>query len=468
MRLALDIESSTPLFAQISGHFRHSIVSGNLPAGTRLPAVRTLARSLGVNRGTVENAYAELIADGLLTSRQGSGYYVLPHAPEEGWPARSEGWPAWQGRLHYDGFEAMSAYLPEASRETDWIALDGGTCDPRLFPLEEFRKLFGRVMRRDGVGAVKYGEIAGYRPLRATLAQVLASQGIATGPDRILITSGSQQALSLISQLLLAPGDDVVVEGPTYAGALDVFRARGARIHTVRVDDEGMDMDALEAVLGQHRPRLVYTIPNFHNPTGDCLDGHRRRQLISLAGRYDVPILEDDYVGDIRYEGRAQPTLKSLDPDGRVIYVSTFSKMLVPGLRVGFVVADGPVLGHLLRSKRCHDLATCNLVQRALRDYVSVGRYHAHLQRSCTIYRRRRDTMLAALEEYMPRGTTWMRPKGGLFVWAGRQFLCGPGRGGGVHAPEFRLEYRRGHRRGSPAAGGRRAESHGEWGHPII
>ena len=179
-----------------------------------------------------------------------------------------------------------------------------------------------------------------------------------------------------------------------------------------------MDVDELEEILARHRPGLIYTIPNFHNPTGACLDGQRRRRLISLAGRFDVPVLEDDYVGDIRYEGHAQPTLKSLDPDGRVIYMSTFSKMLIPGLRVGFVVADGPVYGHLLRSKRCHDLATCNLIQRALKDYVSVGRYAAHLQRSCTLYRRRRDAMLAALERHMPDGSSWVRPKGGLFVWA--------------------------------------------------
>ena len=418
MRLALDPELRQPLYTQISGHFRDSILTDNLRPGVRLPAVRALAASLGVNRATVESAYAELVAEGLVTSRQGSGFYVLPHAPGEPARARRSGdWPAWQERLRYGGYEAMSAYLPEVSRQTDWIALDGGACDPRLFPMDEFRRMLSQVMRRDGVAAVEYGEIAGYRPLRATLAQVLATQGIQTGADNILITAGSQQALSLITGLILSPGDAVVVEGPTYAGALDVFRARGLRILTVGVDEDGMDMPELEAALSGHRPGLIYTIPNFHNPTGACLDGQRRRQLISLAGRYDVPILEDDYVGDIRYEGKAQPTLKSLDPDGRVIYMSTFSKMLIPGLRVGFVVADGPVYDHLLRSKRCHDLATCNLIQRALRDYVSVGRYHAHLQRSCTLYRRRRDAMLAALERHMPDGTTWTRPKGGLFVW---------------------------------------------------
>jgi GntR family transcriptional regulator/MocR family aminotransferase len=311
----------------------------------------------------------------------------------------------------------MNAYLPEVSRQTDWIALDGGACDPRLFPMDEFRRLLGQVMRRDGAAAVEYGEIAGFGPLRATLAQVLASQGIQTGPGNILITAGSQQALSLVAGLILPPGSSVVVERPTYAGALDVFRSRELRIHTVGLDEDGLDMDELEGILDRHKPGLIYTIPNFHNPTGACLSGQRRRQLISLAGRFDVPVLEDDYVGDIRYEGHAQPTLKSLDPDGRVIYMSTFSKMLIPGLRVGFVVADGPVYAHLLRSKRCHDLATCNLIQRALKDYVSVGRYHAHLQRSCTLYRRRRDAMLAALERHMPSGARWTRPKGGLFVW---------------------------------------------------
>jgi GntR family transcriptional regulator / MocR family aminotransferase len=418
MRLALDPRSSQPVYAQISGHFRAAILADNLRPGVRLPAVRTLAANLGVSRGTVESAYAELMAEGLVTSRQGSGYYVLPHAPGEvGIPPRSEGWPAWQDRLSYTGFEAMSAYLPEVSRQTDWIALDGGACDPRLFPMHEFRRLLGQVMRRDGVAAVEYGEIAGFGPLRATLAQVLASQGIQTGPGNILITAGSQQALSLVAGLILPPGSSVVVERPTYAGALDVFRSRGLRIHTVGLDEDGMDMDELEEILVRHKPGLIYTIPNFHNPTGTCLSGQRRRQLISLAGRFDVPVLEDDYVGDIRYEGHAQPTLKSLDPDGRVIYMSTFSKMLIPGLRVGFVVADGPVYAHLLRSKRCHDLATCNLIQRALKDYVSVGRYHAHLQRSCVLYRRRRDAMLAALEQHLPPGSSWLRPKGGLFVW---------------------------------------------------
>lgn len=418
MRIPLDFQSAEPLYRQISRNFRDSIMAGYLRPGSRLPAVRVLAAALGVNRATVESAYGELTAEGLVCPRQGSGCYVLPPSPGgRSKPLPAGQWPAWQSRLRYQGAEAMSAYLPEVSRQTDWIALDGGACDPRLFALDEFRRIMNQVLRRDGTAAVEYGEIGGYLPLRDTLAQVLASQGMQTRADNILITAGSQQALSLVAQLVLQPGDAVVVERPTYAGALDVFRARGLCIHCVGIDDEGMNLDELEAILARHKPGLIYTIPNFHNPTGACLSGHRRRQLISLAGRFDVPILEDDYVGDIRYEGHAQPTLKSLDPDGRVIYVSTFSKMLIPGLRVGFVVADGPVYDHLLRSKRGHDLATSNLIQRVLKAYVSVGRYQAHLQRSCSVYRKRRDAMLTALERHMPAGATWLRPKGGLFVW---------------------------------------------------
>jgi GntR family transcriptional regulator/MocR family aminotransferase len=178
-----------------------------------------------------------------------------------------------------------------------------------------------------------------------------------------------------------------------------------------------MQVEELEKLLQQHHPKLIYTIPNFHNPTGTCLTGPRRRQLLVLADRYNVPILEDDFVGDLRYEGRTQPALKALDPGGRVIYVSTFSKMLMPGLRVGFLAAEGPIYDCLVNFKRVNDLATSTLVQRALEAYVTVGRYQAHLRRSCQIFRRRRDAMLLAIRRYLPAGVRFDPPQGGLFIW---------------------------------------------------
>ncbi|HEX2981227.1 MAG TPA: PLP-dependent aminotransferase family protein, partial [Anaerolineaceae bacterium] len=257
----------------------------------------------------------------------------------------------------------------------------------------------------------------GFPPLRATIASILSSQGIQAHADNVLITAGSQQGLSLVAQLLLRPGDAIFVESPTYSAAIDLFRALGFKVVGIPVDENGMQVEALENLLQLHHPKLIYTIPNFQNPTGACLSAPRRRQLIALADRYNVPILEDDFVGDLRYDGRVQPALKSLDPGGRVIYVSTFSKMLMPGLRVGYLLADGPVYDALLNFKRVNDLATSNLVQRALEDYVTVGRHQAHLRRSCQVYRKRRDAMLQAIHRHLPARVRANNPLGGLFLW---------------------------------------------------
>ena len=216
---------------------------------------------------------------------------------------------------------------------------------------------------------------------------------------------------------MLKPGDAILVENPTYGIALDLFRLNQLKIVGVPVDRLGMQVEMLERLLQQHHPSLIYTIPNFHDPTGACMSLSRRHQLIALADRYNVPILEDDFVGDLRYDGRALPALKSLDPGGRVIYVSTFSKMLMPGLRVGFLAAEGPVYDALVDCKHINDLATSNLYQRAVEAYVTVGSYQAHLRRSCQIYRKRRDAMLQALNRYFPASAGVIPPQGGLFLW---------------------------------------------------
>lgn len=422
MRIPLDRQSSTPLYQQIESYLRQSILLGNLAPDTRLPASRRLARDLGVNRITVESAYAGLESDGLIFSRVGSGTYVLPPGPlpplAEADPA--EPWPLWQQRLQ--GRQPLHVYtLPDdllaRSGHPQPISFASGIGDPQSFPVGEFRKTLQAVMRRDGIAALEYGDRRGYPPLRSTIAHVLASQGIAVHPESVLITAGSQQALALVAQTLLKPGDAVLVESPTYSQGLDLFDLLGLNVVGIPVDEHGMQVEQLEKLLQQHHPRLIYTIPNFHNPTGVCLSTARRRQLITLADRYNVPIVEDDFVGDLRYEGRTLPALKSLDPGGRVIYISTFSKMLMPGLRVGFLVADGPVYERLAYAKRTNDLATSNLIQRALEAYVTVGRYQAHLRRSCLAYRKRLEAMLQAIHRHLPASVAWVPPQGGLFVW---------------------------------------------------
>lgn len=423
MRIPLDRQSSTPLYEQIETYLRQGILSGSLTADTRLPASRQLARDLGVNRITVENAYAELETDGLIYSRMGSGTYVLPPSPLLTLSKEGPGapWPLWQQSIEFQDratkYKPADVMLKRTTRHPHPINFDSGIGDAHLFPAEDFRKVLQTVMRRDGIAALDYGEPNGQGALRETIAHILASQGLQTQPENVLITAGSQQALSLISQLLLKPGDVILVESPTYSGALDLFRSLDFRVVGIPMDGQGMKVEMLEKLLQQHHPKLIYTIPNFHNPTGTCLSSQRRHQLIILADRYNIPILEDDFVGDLRYEGRAQPALKALDPGGRVIYINTFSKILMPGLRVGFLIAEGPVYNALVNFKRVNDLATSTLVQRAVEAYVTVGRYQAHLRRSCQIFRKRRDAMLLAIRRYLPSEVRFDTPLGGLFIW---------------------------------------------------
>lgn len=421
MRIPIDPQSSVPLYKQIEDHLRRAIQSGSLPVNTRLPSTRQLADELGVSRITVKNAYDTLTSEGLIASQEGSGTYVSP--PFEPVAARradeNTQWPLWQQNLivptDREGALHLSPVRPP--RNLPVISFSG-VGDPDHYPIQDMYKALQTVIRRDGIKAFEYGELQqGYYPLRETIAQLLASQSIQARPENILITSGSQQALALVCQALLKPGDVILVENPTYNLALELFRSLNLKMIAIPVDAAGMQVELLEGLLRQHHPRLIYTIPNFQNPTGMSMSASRRRLLISLADRYQIPVLEDDFAGDLRYDGRVQPALKTLDPGGRVIYIGTFSKMLMPGLRVGFLIANGPVLPVLIQHKRINDLTTSPLIQRAVHEYVTIGRYQAHLRRSCRIYRKRRDAILAAIQRYLGADVHVIAPQGGIFVW---------------------------------------------------
>ena len=254
---------------------------------------------------------------------------MLPVFPLPDIPKKDSGdsLPLWQANLQRNIIpnpDALDEAL-QAGGHPRPISFASGISDSRLFPAEEFRRALQTAMRRDGIDALEYGERKGYAPLRKGIAQILASQGLQAHPENILITAGSQQAIFLASQILLRPGDVILVEDPTYSAAIDLFRALGFQLVGIPGDGQGMQVERLETILQLHHPKLIYTMPNFHNPTGTCLSSPRRRQLILLAERYNVPILEDDFVGDLRYEGHAQPSLKSLDAGGQVFYVGSFS-----------------------------------------------------------------------------------------------------------------------------------------------
>jgi GntR family transcriptional regulator/MocR family aminotransferase len=421
MEVPLNRDSPVPLYRQIQEHIARLIQEGALVPEARLPATRQLAADLGVNRITVSNAYAELEAAGLVYAQTGRGTFVSTAQPNAT-PQRSRPGvlPLWQQALAAQpslSSDGQWQTLLERAREPGVISFAGGVPALDTFPVEDFRRAMQSVIKRDGQAALDYGSVQGYPPLREAIAHFLGEQGIVAMAEELFIASGSQQALSLVAMALLQPGDTVIVESPTYSNAIQLFQWLRVRMLSVPVDQDGLQVALLEHLLQSHRPGMIYTIPTFHNPTGTTLSGERRRRLLALAGRYGLPILEDDYVGDLRYDGPREPSLMALDRVGSVIHVSTFSKALMPGPRVGFVLTRGPLLQRLVALKRRTDLGTSALIQRTLEIYISEGRWRSHTRRVRRVYRRRRDAMMAALERYFPENVQWTAPRGGFFVW---------------------------------------------------
>jgi GntR family transcriptional regulator/MocR family aminotransferase len=426
MAFTLQPGNAAPLYRQIGAGLRSEIVAGTLTAGTRLPSARQLARDLGVSRITVDNAYAELIAEGVLEARAGVGTFVLPPwTPADTGAAASEApLPPWQMRLATDVPSVRDRMLRQVLRGPivdDTISFAWGAGDPRLAPTGEFRRRPVDVQDIDGAAALGPEHSDGYPPLRATLADYLRQLGLTVGPEEILVTSGTQQAIGLVCDALLRPGATVVVEEPTWPGVLDALESRHLRAVGVPLDADGLRADALSVVLEQSHPGLIYTVPTFHNPTGIVMSAARRREVVALAHRHGVPILEDDHVREVRFGNPIPPPLAALDPHGTVIHTGSFTKSLLPALRLGYVVARGPLHDRLLTLKRAADLFSSTLLQRALCRYLEGGAIRRHWKHVSRIYRRRHAAMLHALERHFPPGTTWTGVEGGLVLWVGVQ-----------------------------------------------
>ena len=321
---------------------------------------------------------------------------------------------------------SMIRELLKFTEQPDMISFAGGMPAPELFPTVEMAAAATRILRDQGPQALQYSTTEGYPPLREMIARHTARFGLQVTPDNVLITSGSQQALDLLGKILINPGDRILVEAPTYLGALQAWNVYGAEYVPVPIDDGGMEIGSLEAAL-RTGPKFIYVLPNFQNPTGVTLRGDRRRRLVALADRYGVPIVEDDPYGQLRYEGSPQTPVVVLDGRdretddfgyrGNVIYLSTFSKILAPGLRLAWVVAPPEVIDKLVQAKQSADLNTALLNQMLVYEVAQGGFLDRHISRLCQVYRERRDTMLRAITEHFPAEVRWTRPEGGLFLW---------------------------------------------------
>ena len=308
----------------------------------------------------------------------------------------------------------------KVTADPEIISFAGGLPAPELFPVEELRRIADEVLRLDGHRVLQYSTSEGDPELRGLLADRLTDKlGASTVPDEVLITCGSQQGLDLTGKLLLDEGDVVLCESPTYLGAIQAFRAYEPTFVEVATDDDGMLPDDLERRLSEHgRVKLVYVVPDFQNPTGRCWSLTRRKQLLELANRYGVPVVEDAPYAELRFAGEPVPPLKALDTEGRVIFLGTCSKIFCPGIRIGWIVANPDLLGKFVLAKQGVDLHTSSLSQRLLAVYLRDDDPDARIVRICDTYRERRDLMVKALAEEMPPDVGFTRPDGGLFLWA--------------------------------------------------
>lgn len=408
MHLQIQHNTDLPLYRQLMEQIRALIHSGALSPGDRLPTVRQLAAELGLTRLTVHAAYAELQAQGLIESFVGRGTFVAARPLPGQWQVSSLPQPP--APWHVEGL------LAEMEGQTSAPLLNFAQAHPapEAFPTRELSKALRAAL--NDPAALNYGVIQGETVLREQVSRLLLERGITTSPDHVLITAGAQQGIGLALGALTVPGDVVLVEEPTYPGVLELAALHGQRLVGIPTDAEGISLAALEATCRAYHPRLLYLIPAYHNPTGHTLSPTRHAAVLSMARTHQMLIVEDDIYGFLALDGPAPLPLKASDTEGQVLYITSFSKIFTPGLRLGALVAAPTYLPKLAACKQSTDLTCSPLLQQALADYLRRGYLAAHLQRARALYRERRDAMLAALERSLSP-CIWTHPNGGFSIW---------------------------------------------------
>jgi len=394
------LDSDQPKYLQLFDYIKELITKGDLKHGEKLPTIRSLAAKLDVNSITIVNAYKQLENNNYITAKKGSGYYVSS-----------------------DKIRKEAAYSSSdvgMSNDDSFINFASATPHPSIFPIESFKECINEVLERDKGFAFGYQESNGFKPLRKSILSYLNKQYSITAEneDYLQIVSGAQQGIDLIGKVLLNPGDYVITENPTYDGAIAVFKSRGARVVGVNVEQDGIDLADLDKKLRVCKPKLIYVMTSFQNPTSICYSQKKLEELLILAKKYNVYVVEDDSMSELCY-GNVRPlTLKALDRDNAyVIYLKSFSKILMPGLRIGCMVIPSLLINDFTKIKHTSDISSSGLIQRSLDQYFRSGKWGEHLQYMKEIYKGKYEFMLSRLDKLNKYGIKYNKSNGGLYFW---------------------------------------------------
>ncbi|WP_234945927.1 MocR-like pyridoxine biosynthesis transcription factor PdxR [Caldanaerobius fijiensis] len=399
--LYLDKNSPQPLYMQLADQIKRLIEENKIQRGFKLPPVRRLAELLDVNNTTVANAYRFLESHGYVRTKIGSGTYVADLAKKD------------------DDIMDQIKLLDRGQlvMAPGTINFASATPSPELFPVEDFKTIINEVLDRDGGIAFSYQESKGFRPLRESISEFLLLYGIKAKPEDIQVISGGQQGIDILSKAMLNYGDYVFVESPTYNGAIAAFKSRGANIVGIPLRKNGIDLEILEANLKNKRPAFIYVMPGFQNPTGYCYSDENKLRLLDIANKYDIYILEDDYLNDLAYSGEDIKPIKSYDDNGRVIYLKSFSKIFMPGLRLAFLALPEKINSEVIAAKHITDISTVGLTQRAFDLFLRKGLWKKNLEYIKKIYSNQMSYVCKKLESI--KGIQFEKPSGGLYIWIG-------------------------------------------------
>jgi GntR family transcriptional regulator, regulator for abcA and norABC len=406
--------SSVPLHLQIYNYLKRKIMHGEWTVGTKIPTQRELAKQFQVNRSTIIYALDGLIADGLLETKVGNGTRVINNTWSLLTSTPPPDWKSYVSSGIYKPNLNIIQEINSAEARPEFIRLGTGELSPNLLPNDKMREIL-----RTGNEALSLGyvEPKGLLSLRKTVSEYLRSKDIIASPDSILIVSGGLQALQLTSIGLLERGSTVLHETPSYLNSVHVFQSAGMNLLGIPLDQEGIRFDKIECLKRQHNATLLYTIPNFHNPTGTLMTEGRRSKLLKVSQKLSLPIIEDDVYGDLWIESPPANPLKANDTQGNVLYIGSISKTLSPGLRIGWIVGPEPVIDRLADIKMQTDYGSSSLSQYAVEKWLASGLYTNFLKELREELKYRRDFTIQILNEYFSEIATWSLPKGGFYIW---------------------------------------------------